>query len=115
MKTKISYSDQICIKEVLTALYTIKWLLPASIIYSKFKNTEIVEDLEDTPYIYAVLQLDTLSPVTNFIEYYSYGSYCLSEEGKRFINAVKARKQTRYLLKKGCDLFPETANLILTK
>jgi hypothetical protein len=35
----------------------------------------------------------------------------LTEKARRFIGAVEARKETRVMLKHGCDLFPETANI----
>jgi hypothetical protein len=37
--------------------------------------------------------------------------YKLTDKGENFKKAVEARKETRVMLKHGCDLFPEMANV----
>jgi hypothetical protein len=120
MKKHIPYNDSICIKESLT-LWPLERPLIASIIYNKYKN-DIESQLNETDfseYEFDVLGLNDYVFPTEFLTEYdkyntfnSHGKYLLTDEGKRFIKQVKARKETRYLLNIGCDLFPETANLI---
>jgi len=112
LSRKVSYADRICIKEVL-ALFPMEKLLPTSIIWNKFKNEpeKLLPSLEISTYEYSILRIGGCRYSTDFIEYEHYDFYCLTEKGKEFIKLVKARKQTRYLLNKGCDLFPETAIL----
>jgi len=115
---KVSYSTQICIKEICKAFPMYKYIgiLQCSLIFAKFKNdTEaIFSESEFSNYEAAILKLSDLWPC-NLIEYSGsayYNNYCLSDKGRNLIRLIKARKQTRYLLKKGCDLFPETAKLM---
>lgn len=123
MKKHIPYNDSICIKESLTLWPKEKQLI-ASIIYNKYKNDiESQFDKYDfSEYEFKVLKLDEYVFPTEFLMGYnkysvfnSHGKYLLTDEGKRFVKQVKTRKETRYLLNNGCDLFPETANLIEDK
>lgn len=123
MKKCVPYNDSICIKESLTLWPNEKQLI-ASIIYNKYKN-DIEAQLDESDfsnYEFITLKLsETILPTDFLIEhnkynvFNSYGKYVLTDEGKRFVKQVKARKETRYLLNNRCDLFPETANLIEDK
>lgn len=109
---KTSYSDSTCIKEVKGFLNIDKSVLYLSVLYNVWKNNvdEIFNEDNLSKYQSAILNLDNEYDFTEYKGWYTFG---LTEYGKYFINTVKNRKETRFNINKGYDLFPETANLLI--
>lgn len=113
----VSASKKEAINDLLTKTKKYEDLsdMEANILYNQFKEEDkIVEKLDVSDWIYDMLEKLLDKGYLQWDEENdSAGNwrYALDEKGKQFINAVNHRYETRYGVKKGYDLFPETANI----